>query len=72
MLFIKVYVNLLDLCDIQYYTLALGGVGGFFGMAETILPSFPFLIRDMKTSKRNCRDKEKYKYNHSLNSILTV
>lgn len=36
-----------------------------------MLASFPFLIRDMKASKRNCRNKETSQYNHSLSNIRT-
>lgn len=47
------------------------------GMTDAMLIFFPFLIRDKKTSKRNCGGEEKKKkkkapYNHSLSIILTI
>lgn len=39
-------------------TWALGGMSGFFGITDTMFESFPFLISDMKASKRNCRQKK--------------
>lgn len=38
----------------MYSTLALGGRSGFLGTTDMMFASFPFLIKDMKVSKRNC------------------